>query len=186
VLAFRQFAASSSFALSRFREAVVPDALDACRPPSRARWVKRAWIAGLFLSLSGLQAQALDARGLNLARVPAPPIVASAHIGEIELHWECAQLITTPRVPPGWEVELRYAEDEGSLRVHHIADVVELADFVPIPLHALPSMQIQATADCFDYSLSISEGVEGSAVFGGGAWTRRAASSKWERAEMIE
>ncbi len=104
------------------------------------------------------------------------------------MHWECAQLIATPRVPPGWEVELRYAEDEGSLRVHFVADVIEPADFVPIPLDALPSLKLAASADCFDYELSIWEGVEGTTLTGcgSGPWVRNAGSDEWERAECLQ
>lgn len=91
-------------------------------------------------------------------------------------------------MPPGWEVELRYAEDEGSLRVHHIADVIELEDFVPIPLDALPSLKLVASADCFDYELSVWEGLEGTTVTGceRGPWIQTPGTSGWERAECLE
>lgn len=158
-----------------------------CMPSRVGR--RSAFVFAVFiLSGAGQRAQALEDREFDLAKLPAPPIVSPTHIGEIELHWECAHLTSTPRVPPGWEVELRYAEDEGSLRVHHVADVIELADFVPIPLDALPSLKLVASADCFDYEISIREGLEGSTLTGceRGPWNQTPGSSRWERAECVQ
>lgn len=91
-------------------------------------------------------------------------------------------------MPPGWGVELQYVDSEGSLKVHHTGDVVDLEDFVPIPIDALPSLKLEASADCFDYELSIWEGVEGNTLTGCGTgpWVRIAGSDEWERAECLE
>lgn len=142
------------------------------------------------LMLSGLSSHNAAGRTdiLDLARLPALPIVAPAHLGEIELHWECGHLIAPPSPPSGWAVEIDYTENAGSLRVHYAADVIALDDFVPIPPDAMPSTRIRATADCFDYTLNVPEGMEGStrSRCGGALWTLSAASPTWKRAECVE